>query len=113
MMPRGPQASRWLVPATPESVRRWFGSWRSRRRRHGPQSFFDQRGEGQVQTVVGRKHVATAHHVLAPGEIGDKAAGFAHQQQAGGNIPGAEAEFPKPVKATGRDIGEIERGGAE
>src|SRR5581483_1782285 len=39
--------------------------------------------------------------------------GLAHQDQAGGDVPGRQVALPIAVEASGRDPGEIERGGAE
>ena len=82
-------------------------------RRAGAHRLLDQRRERQVQMPVGGEHVAARHHALSAGEIADKAAGLAHQQKPGRDIPRRQAEFPKAVVAAGGDIGEVERGRAE
>ena len=46
-------------------------------------------------------------------EIGDEAAGLAHDQGPGRHVPGREIALPIEVEAAGRDKREIERRGAE
>ena len=50
---------------------------------------------------------------VAAVEVGDEAAGLAHQDHAGRDVPGREAALPVAVEPAGRDAGEIERGRAE
>ena len=45
-------------------------------------------------------------------EVGDDAAGFANEQDAGGDVPRREAQLPERVEAAAGDVGEVERGGA-
>ena len=45
-------------------------------------------------------------------QIAHHAAGLAHQHDARRHVPGLEAPFPEAVKAAGRDIGHVQRGGA-
>src|SRR5258706_9110643 len=45
-------------------------------------------------------------------EIRRDAAGFADQQNAGGNVPRGEGDFPEALEPAGGDAGEIERRGA-
>ena len=54
-----------------------------------------------------------ANMVVAAVEIGDEAAGLAHQEEAGGDVPRREVALPIGVEAAGRDPGEIERRRAE
>src|SRR6516164_2398632 len=72
------------------------------------QRLLDQRGERQVQMIVGGEHVPRRHHVVAARHVADITAGFADQQNARRDVPWREAKLPEPVKAAGRDIGEIE-----
>src|SRR6516165_11357780 len=92
--------------------REWFMPNRSSSPPHPPaaQRLPDQRGERQVQMIVGGEHVAGRHHLMAAGQVADIAAGLADQQESGGDVPGCEAELPEPVKAAGGDIGEVESG---
>ena len=50
---------------------------------------------------------------LRAGRIGDRAARFAHDERAGGDVPGLQAQLPVAVVAAGSDPGEIERRAAE
>ena len=49
---------------------------------------------------------------VVAGEIQHHAAGLAHQQGAGGDVPGLDADLEVGVQAPGRDPGEVEAGGA-
>ena len=51
--------------------------------------------------------------VIAAVEVGDKAAGLAHQDDARRHIPGLKVALPVAVEPAGGDPGEVERGGAE
>ena len=51
------------------------------------------------------------HLVLAVG-VADEAAGLAQDDDAGGEVPGAQVALPEAVEAAGGDPGEVERGGA-
>src|SRR5256885_2347357 len=77
------------------------------------QCLLDQRGERQMQVAVCGQHIAARHHRLSAGQIADKAAGLAHQEQPGGDVPRRQRELPEAVKAPGCDIGEVERRRAE
>ena len=66
-----------------------------------------------VHGLVAGDDVAAGEHGVAAVEIGDEAAGLAHQDDAGRHVPGREAALPVGVEAAGRDPGEIERGRAE
>ena len=50
---------------------------------------------------------------VAAVEVADKAAGFAHQKNARGHVPRRQIALPIGVETAGRDIGKVERGGAE
>ena len=52
-------------------------------------------------------------HGVAAVEVGDEAAGLAHQQDAGRDVPRREVALPIAVEPAGRDQGEIERRRAE
>ena len=45
-------------------------------------------------------------------EVGDHAAGLAHQEHAGGHVPRLEIEFPEGVEAAAGDVAEVEGRGA-
>src|SRR5690606_20289992 len=58
-------------------------------------------------------HYVAALEVPRPaGEVADYAARFLDQQQAGGHVPGGEADFPEAVVAAAGDIGKVQRRGA-
>src|SRR5437016_14086148 len=76
--------------------------------RSTPQGFPNQRRERQMEMVICGQHVARRHHLVAARQIADIAPRFAHEQYAGGYIPGLEAEFPEPVISAGGNISEIE-----
>src|SRR5579885_1189342 len=67
--------------------------------------------EARVQMVVGREDIAARQGVAAAAGIAHIAARFAHQQHAGGEVPGAEPIFPISVETPGGHIGEVECGG--
>ena len=56
-----------------------------------------------------RRGCGRVEHPRAAVQIGDHAAGLAHQKNAGRDVPGRQAALPEAVEAPGRDIGEIER----
>jgi len=69
--------------------------------------------ERQMKVVVGRQNIAGGQHGVSAGNVADIAAGLADQQYAGGDVPLLKPEFPKTIEATGRHIGEVERGRSE
>src|SRR5215472_3356359 len=66
-----------------------------------------------VNVLVAREDAAGFDHILASVEIGDEAAGFAHQRDTRRHVPWREAPFPIAIEAAGRHPREIERGGPE
>ena len=66
-----------------------------------------------VHGLVAGDDVAGQERGLAALEVGDEAAGLAHQDQARRHVPGREVALPVAVEAPGRQPGEIERGGSE
>src|ERR1700681_921197 len=65
-----------------------------------------------MNRLVAGHHRPFFENVMAAVEIGDKPARLAHEQDAGGKIPGRQAALPKAVETAGGDPGEIERGSA-
>src|SRR5437899_767928 len=63
--------------------------------------------------LVAGDDVAALHSALVVVEVGHEAAGLAHHQHARGEIPGRQVAFPIRIEPSGRDVGEVERGGAE
>ena len=63
--------------------------------------------------LVAGDDVACGEHRVAAVGIADEAAGFAHQEHAGGEVPRREVALPIGIEAAGGDPGEIERRGAE
>ena len=75
----------------------------------------DFQGDGAhlfVDEAVGGEDDGAAELVGISGEVGDFAAGFFDEQDAGGGVPGFQAKFPEAVETADGDAGEIERGGA-
>ena len=66
-----------------------------------------------MQLVVPSTDIVGAEPVGPASDIGDLSAGFTHQQNTGGDIPGIEPVFPIAVVASRRDISEIQGGGTE
>src|SRR6185295_18186329 len=56
--------------------------------------------------------VAAGEGAFPAVEIGDDAAGLAHQQRAGADVPGRQAELEESVVDAGGRIGQVEGGGA-
>src|SRR5215813_11059697 len=103
-----PRATARTVTSTRNKIilsrnrREWFmPQSRSGRAGHSPaaQRLLDQRGERQVQMIVGGKYVARRHHVIAARHVANIAAGFADEQNAGRDVPRRKAKLPEPVKA--------------
>src|SRR5262245_66244474 len=46
------------------------------------QRLLDQRGERQVEMIVGGEHIAGHHHVVAAGHVADIAAGLTDEQNS-------------------------------
>src|SRR3546814_17527592 len=57
---------------------------------------------------VAGHHLAVAQHVAAAAVIADPATGFAHQQDAGGDIPRLASGFEIGIGAATSDIGHVE-----
>ena len=75
----------------------------------------DFSGEGAhffVDEAVGGEDDRAAELIRLAGKIGNFAAGFFHQQDARGGVPGFQAEFPETFEAANRDAGKVESGGA-
>src|SRR6185437_14080955 len=66
-----------------------------------------------MQIRIGGEHIPAAEHARAAAYVGDIAAGFADDEDAGCKIPGRQVELPEAVESPGSDIGEVERGDAE
>src|SRR4030088_2094035 len=66
-----------------------------------------------MDEFIAADHVAGLERVVIALDAGDGAAGLAHDDLAGREIPGLQVAFPIAVEAAGRDVGEVERGGAE
>src|SRR5262245_3361693 len=73
----------------------------------------DQAQQLAMNSLITDDNMAFAEHVLAAVEIGGKAAGLAHHENAGRHVPGRDVALPKTVEPAGGDPGEIEGGGAE
>src|SRR5215469_4010287 len=104
-----------IAPQTHNSMTQSFGDggyWSAAPAAVLAQDILDERTQGQVQVVVGGKHVTRRQHLVPAREVAHIPAGLAHQEDAGGDIPGREPEFPVAVVAPRRDIGKVERGGA-
>src|SRR5579863_9727221 len=65
-----------------------------------------------MEMVVGGERVAAFEGIALAAGLAHIAARFAHEQQAGGNVPGAEPVLPVTVEPPGRNIGEVEGGRA-
>lgn len=65
-----------------------------------------------VDGVIGGEDVGAVEGGGTTFHVGAAAAGFVDEEDAGGLVPGVEAEFPEGVKAPGGDVGEVEGGGA-
>src|SRR2546426_5048100 len=71
---------------------------------HGPEDAIgDAGGAGD--------DVAPLPETRAAGKVGQLAAGFFDQEQAGRDVPGRQAEFEEAVEDAGRDHREVEGGG--
>ena len=57
------------------------------------------------------EHVAAEVHDLSP-RLGDDAARLAHEQPAGGDVPGGEARLEERLAPAGRHVRQVERRGA-
>ena len=56
--------------------------------------FLEQLGKRRVQMIIGGEHIAAFQHLGAAFHVGDVAAGLAHQQDAGSDIPGLHSFAP-------------------
>ncbi len=65
-----------------------------------------------VHGVVAGDDLALGENGVVAVEIGDEAAGFAHQDNARGHVPRRQVALPISIEPSGRDPGEIESGGA-
>src|SRR5262249_13632694 len=66
-----------------------------------------------VQLRVGGKRAAAGEHVVTAIDLADIAPGFAHEDDAGGDVPGRQVVLPEAFVAARGDIGEVEGGAAE
>src|SRR6266852_1127510 len=66
-----------------------------------------------VDRLVAGEDVAGRQHGLAAVEVGDEAAGLAHQRNSRRHVPRRKVALPIGVDAAGGDPGEIERGRPE
>jgi hypothetical protein len=66
-----------------------------------------------MHRLVAGRDVALGEHRVTAVEIADVAARLAHQDDAGGHVPGRKVALPVGIDAAGRDPGKIEGGGAE
>ena len=65
-----------------------------------------------MDEAVGREDNRAAEVIGLSFEVADSAAGLFDEQHASGGVPLVQAEFPKAIKTSGSDAGEIKRGGA-
>src|SRR4030095_15308347 len=63
-----------------------------------------------MDVQAGGDDVSALEVALAPLEIADRASGLAHQQAAGGHVPGRQRHLPESVITAARDVSECERG---
>src|SRR5262249_36325601 len=82
------------------------GRWAAQRLSERPQHV-------TVNILVGREDAARIDHVVAPVEIGNEAACFAHQRDPRRHVPGRKAALPIGVETAGRNPGAADRGSAE
>src|SRR5512138_50559 len=66
-----------------------------------------------MHEFVAADDVASGQCVVVAVDAGDDAAGFAHHDLAGRDVPGAQVALPIAVEAARGDEGHVERGGAE
>src|SRR5260370_16743719 len=64
-----------------------------------------------VEQSVGGQQLAAVDRKRCVAEVGDLAAGFFHEQDAGGRVPGIQVELPKCVQAPAGDITKLQRTG--
>src|SRR5919112_2064421 len=79
----------------------------------GPVRLAQETEEFAVQDLVAARDGARRERVDAAVDVGDIAAGLAHEQDSGRQIPGVERAFPVDVGAAAGHVGEVEGGGAE
>jgi len=56
-------------------------------------------------------YIAGIQIIFLAGEIADQAAGLDHQQAAGRDVPGIQADLEEAVGAARRQPGQVQRGG--
>ncbi len=66
-----------------------------------------------VHELVAADDMAGGQRVVVTADAGDEAAGFAHHDLAGRDVPGLQIALPVAVEAADGDEGHVERGGAE
>ncbi len=82
-------------------------------RRSGAAGDFERgRAHLFMDEAVGREDDRAAEVIGLSFEVADSAAGLFDEQHASGGVPLVQAEFPKAIKTSGSDAGEIKRGGA-
>src|SRR5438552_8587341 len=66
-----------------------------------------------MHELIAAHHIARLQRILMAIHARDKAAGFAHHDLAGGDVPRLQITLPVAVEAAGSDERHVERGGAE
>src|SRR5438552_4874517 len=66
-----------------------------------------------MHELIAAHHIARLQRILMAIHARDEAAGFAHHDLAGRDVPGLQIALPVAVEAAGGDKGEVERGGTE
>ena len=65
-----------------------------------------------VDRFISGANLGLREHIRAAGKVGDKAARFPHQNDAGRYVPGPDAALPVSVATTGGDHREVNGGRA-
>ena len=63
-----------------------------------------------MKLVIRGENLPRVERAVGASEISDEAACFAHQEDAGGNVPGLKVFLPEAIEPARRYPGEIERG---
>src|ERR1700738_4914499 len=66
-----------------------------------------------MNEFVAADQIAGLQRIIVAFDATDDAAGFAHDDLAGRDIPGLQIALPKAVETARRDEGQIQRSGAE
>src|SRR5215472_5562131 len=66
-----------------------------------------------VYVLVAADDIAAAQRIVVAFDARYHAAGLAHQNLSGRDVPGREVAFPITVEPAGGDEGQVERGGTE